>query len=107
MWARIVVMVFVAVVFFITPQQLAAAEGMFEFKHHHRIVNVLTESIGKEVSIRLESGGVFEGIIKTVGDHLVHISGIASRELSFDAYVRIDKIISVVITKKRLERSVR
>ncbi|TRZ50215.1 hypothetical protein D4S03_07140 [bacterium] len=101
------IMVFVAVIFFITPLKLSAAEGKFELQQPHVIKEVLIEFTGKEVSVRLESGGVFEGIITKVGDYLVHISGIASREFSFDAYIRIDKINSVVITKRRLERTVR
>jgi hypothetical protein len=101
------VIVIFAVIFFMTPSQLPAAEGKFEFQHHHRIDNVLAESMGKEVSIRLESGGVFEDIITKVGDHLVHISGISSKEFGFDAYIRIDKINAVALKKRILERVVR
>lgn len=60
------------------------------------ITNILTDAIGKRVSVRLDSREELEGTVTTVGDHLVHISKLAQRDY-FDAFVSIDRISAVIV----------
>lgn len=60
------------------------------------IRNILTDAIGKRVSVRLDSRDELEGTVTTVGDHLVHISKLAQRDY-FDAFVSIDRISAVIV----------
>jgi hypothetical protein len=60
------------------------------------IRNILTDAIGKRVSVRLDSREELEGTVTTVGDHLVHISKLAQRDY-FDAFVSIDRISALIV----------
>ena len=94
-----IIMGFVVVIFLIIFQGLVTAQGKIELRQSYGIKEVLNEYTGKRVSVTLNSGAVFAGILTKVGDHLIHISRLRGKEY-FDAMIRIDKISSVVIRAK-------
>lgn len=57
--------------------------------------DILKENTGKRVYLRMDSGEEVLGIVAKVGDHLVHISGLAGRDF-YDAAIRIDRINAVI-----------
>ena len=61
------------------------------------IRSMLTESVGKRVSVRLDSREELEGTVTTVGDQLVLISKLAGRDY-FDAFVSIERISAVIVS---------
>lgn len=71
----------------------AAAE---EFKPGATIRNILTDSMGKRVGVRLDSREELEGTVTSVGEHLVLISKLSGRDY-FDAYVSIERITAVIV----------
>jgi len=51
---------------------------------------------GKDVYINLRSGKTYQGFLKSVGDHLIHIEKIAGRDF-FDALIRIEDISAIEV----------
>jgi urease accessory protein UreF len=73
---------------------VSAEESKLELKAGATMKDVLTESTGKRVALRLGSGEEIEGTVTMVGTSLVHISRLAGKEF-FDAVVSIDKVSAV------------
>jgi len=90
------VMVFILLLCFALSQNLFAQEAKFELKKDYGIKEILTGYVGKRVALRLDAGEELEGIVSSVGDHLVHISKLSKRDF-YDALVRIERINAVVI----------
>ena len=74
---------------------LPAEEQKFELKPSATVKEVLQESLGKRVIVRVESGETLEGTVMKVGDTLVHLAKLSGRDF-YDAVVRIDRISAVV-----------
>jgi len=91
-----IVAVFIVVLCFSLSQNLFAQEGKFELNKGYGIKEILTGYVGKRVAIRLDGGEEIEGIVSSVGDHLVHISKLSKRDF-YDAVVQIDKINALII----------
>ena len=91
-----IVAVFIVVLCFSLSQNLFAQEGKFELNKDYGIKEILTGYVGKRVAIRLDGGEEIEGIVSSVGDHLVHISKLSKRDF-YDAVVQIDKINALII----------
>jgi len=51
---------------------------------------------GKDVYINMRSGKTYQGFVKSVGDHLIHIEKIAGKEY-FDALIRIEDISAIEV----------
>lgn len=47
--------------------------------------------VGKDVLIHLRSGKTFQGYVKSVGDHFVHLEKLSGRDF-YDALIRIEDI---------------
>jgi len=92
----IILTVFVLVLCFGFFESLFAQEMKIELSKDYGIKEVLTGYTGKRVAIRLDAGEELEGIVTSVGDHLVHISKLSKRDF-YDAVIRIDKIDAVII----------
>jgi hypothetical protein len=88
------VLLAVACMSFTTPI-LSAEEAKYELKTAAAVKDVLQESLGKRVIVRLESGENLEGTVMKVGDTVVHLAKLSGREF-YDAVVRIDRISAVV-----------
>ena len=75
---------------------LSAQEKNYEMKSAAATVkDVLSENIGKRVTVRMDAGDSLEGTVNKVGDSLVHISKITGKDY-YDAAVRIDQINAVI-----------
>ena len=92
---KIFVSVLAVLVYSFVFTNLFAEEKKYELNTASGIREILKEHIGKTVSIKSDSGREFEGVVVTVGDHLVHISRLSEKNF-YDAVIRIDKIHAVI-----------
>ena len=74
----------------------SAEEAKIDLKQTAGIKDILTDNIGKRVSLRIDAGEILEGTVTSVGDSLVHIAKLSGKDF-YDAVVRIDKINAVII----------
>ena len=73
-----------------------AEEQKYEIQNSDTVKIVLERHAGKEVIVRLNSGGEIQGVVTKVGDNIVHISKISTMSY-YDAVVRIDSIAAVLM----------
>ena len=83
----------------IASQSIVAAQDKIELRQDIGIKEALIQFTGKRVSVTLDSGTAYEGILTKVGDHLVHISRLTGKEY-FDVLIRIEKISGLVVRTK-------
>ena len=94
--------------FFVAPvvsdakQTIVAVEGA-NFNVGVSMGKNLKSFVGKRVSLTLVSGKNFDGIVKQVGKHLVHLEKISGKEY-FDALIRIDNISAIDARFRRTQR---
>lgn len=94
---RIVLAVMLTVGLMVMSAPITSAEEVkYDVKPTTTMKALLTDSIGKRVALRLESGEEIEGTVSVVGEHLVQISKLSKRDF-FDAFVGIDRISAVII----------
>ena len=94
---RIVPAVMLMLGLMVMSASIASAEEVkYELKPATTMKALLTDSIGKRVVLRLESGEEMEGTVTMVGERLVHISKLSKRDF-FDAFVSIDRISAVIV----------
>jgi len=58
---------------------------------------------GKRVYVTLNSGKTFTGLVKKVGEHLIHIEKLVGKEY-FDALIRIQDISAIDTMFRKLQR---
>lgn len=58
---------------------------------------------GKRIYVTLNSGKTFAGLVKEVGEHLVHIEKLVGKEY-FDALIRIEDIGAIDTMFRKLQR---
>ncbi len=63
----------------------------------------LKSFVGKKVSVILNSGKTFTGLVKEVGPHLVHLEQLENREF-FDALIRMESIAAIEAMFRKLKR---
>ena len=59
--------------------------------------------VGKKVNVSLGSGQTLAGMVKAVGNHLLHLEKIESKEY-FDALIRIDNIVAIDVRFREVQR---
>jgi hypothetical protein len=94
----------VAAVVFLSPGLLVSTAGAQaksataiegdKFDVQNSLGDNLKFFIGKDVYVHLRSGKTFQGYVKSVGDHFVHLEKLAGREF-FDVLVRIEDISAI------------
>ena len=67
------------------------------------IADNLKTFIGKKVYITLDSGKVFAGTVKSIGDHLVHLEKLDGKDY-FDALIRIKNISAIDSRFRKIQR---
>jgi len=92
------IILFVAVGMMASPN-LSAEEKKFVIHTADTNKSVLERQMGRVVTVKLQSGDYLEGTLTKVGDHLIHLSGASGAEF-YDAVIRIDGIIAVIIKVK-------
>jgi len=95
--AVLAVFLFVAI-FMIFPataqtRSLVVVQGA-QFDVSSSIKDNLKIYAGKDVLIHLRSGKTFQGYVKTIGDHFVHVEKISGRDL-YDALIRMEDISAI------------
>ena len=74
-------------------RKAVAVEGAM-FETTHSIRDNLKVYSGKEVVIHLRSGKTFQGYVKALGEHLVHLEKLSGRDF-YDALIRIEDITAI------------
>ena len=92
--ALVVVVVVIAVG--LVPSAAWAQDAKLEIKSGDTVKSVLERQVGKRVGVVLNSGPELTGVVASVGDTVVHLSGLTGRDY-FDAVISLDKIGAVVI----------
>ncbi|MFK5892803.1 MAG: hypothetical protein QM504_06250 [Pseudomonadota bacterium] len=67
------------------------------------LMDNLNALMGKKVLIILDGGKSLTGIVKSVGQHLVHIEKIERKEF-FDSLIRIEKIQAIEVQFRKYQR---
>jgi hypothetical protein len=73
-----------------------AQEAKMSIVNNDTIRTVLEKQVGKQVTLKLDSGEELGGIVRTVGDHVVHVEKISGKEF-FDAIVDLDEVAAVIL----------
>jgi preprotein translocase subunit YajC len=73
-----------------------ADEQKYEMQNSDTVRSSLATHVGKEVIVKLTSGGDIQGVVTKVGDNMVQISKISTMSY-YDAVVRIDSITAVLM----------
>ena len=83
-------------------QELVPVEGA-NYNVSDSMSNNLRLLRGKKVNVTLDSGNTMSGVVKDVGDKLVHIEKLDGKEY-FDGLVRIDSIDAIDIQFRTYKR---
>jgi len=70
-----------------------------EILNNDSIESVLTDHMGKRVTLKLDSGQDLSGIVKQVTDELTHLSELTGMEF-YDAVIVNDEILAVIVRTK-------
>jgi len=82
--------------------KLVPIEGM-SYKVGASLEDNLKALVGKKVSVTLDSGNTLTGLVKEVGDHLVHLEKLDGKEY-YDALIRIERIDALEGRFRELQR---
>lgn len=93
-----VIMLFAAMLFIFPAaaqaRSVTAVEGA-KFDTGSSLKDNLKIYVGKDAVIHLRSGKSFQGYIKAVGDHLIHVEKLAGGRDYYDALIRIEDITAI------------
>jgi hypothetical protein len=81
---------------------LVAVEGV-SYNVDASLADNLTALIGKRVYVTLASGKTLTGFVKAVGNHLLHLEKLASKDY-FDALIRIERISAIDTRFREVKR---
>jgi hypothetical protein len=73
-----------------------AEEAKMSIVNEDTIRTVLAKQVGKQVTLKLDSGEELGGVVRTVGEHVVHVERISGKEF-FDAVVDLDEVAAVIL----------
>ena len=62
----------------------------------------LKTCIGKDVVVHMRSGKSFQGYVKAIGDHLIHLEKLSGRDF-YDALIRIEDINALEIKFREMK----
>ena len=89
-------------VFSAAKSNIVAIEGVA-----YSVSSTLAENLkalrGKKVSVIVDSGATITGIVKEIGDHLIHLEKLDNKDF-FDALVRIDEIKAIETRFREIKR---
>jgi hypothetical protein len=60
------------------------------------IRSVLSKYAGKRVTVKLDCGEELSGVVRSVGDNVVHLEELGGKEF-YDAVVDLDEIAAVIV----------
>lgn len=73
-----------------------AEEAKMSIVNEDTIRTVLAKQMGKQVTLKLDSGEELGGVVRTVGEHVVYLEKISGKEF-FDAVVDLDEVAAVIL----------
>jgi small nuclear ribonucleoprotein (snRNP)-like protein len=76
-------------------------EGV-KFEVQNALGDNLKLFVGKDVHVHLRSGKTFQGYVKSVGDHFVHLEKLAGRDF-YDVLIRIEDISAIEVKFRDLK----
>ncbi len=82
--------------------KLVAVEGA-SYNINASLADNLKTFTGKKINLTLKSGKSLAGLVKGVGDHLVHLEKLRGKEY-FDALIRIEDISAIDSRFRKLQR---
>ena len=82
--------------------KVIAVEGT-SYNVSSSLADNLKSLLGKKVSVTLISGKTFTGLIKEVGNHLIHMEKLEGKEY-FDALLRIENISAIDTRFRKIQR---
>jgi small nuclear ribonucleoprotein (snRNP)-like protein len=86
----------------VAKPKVVAIKGM-SYNVNSTMADNLRSLIGKKVYVTLDSGKSFTGLIKEVGNHLIHLENLDSKDY-FDALLRIEDIGAIDGKFRKLQR---
>ena len=100
--------ILVVTVLFIFPkeavatQKVVAIEGM-SYNVNTSMTDNLKSFVGKKVSLTTAVGKTFSGVVKEVGNHLIHLEKIEGKEF-YDALILIENISTIEAMFRNYQR---
>ncbi|MFO7560022.1 MAG: hypothetical protein R6X10_14400 [Desulfobacterales bacterium] len=82
--------------------KVAAIEGM-SYNVNLSFADNLKSLTGKRVYVTLDSGKTLSGMVKAVGNHLIHLEKLDGKEY-FDALIRMDNISAIDVRFRDYQR---
>ena len=82
--------------------KVVAIEGM-SYNVNSSMADNLKSLIGKKVYVTLDSGKTFAGFVKEVGNHLIHLEKLDSKDY-FNALILIENISAIDAKFRNLQR---
>ncbi|MCK5405457.1 MAG: hypothetical protein KAI75_09485 [Desulfobulbaceae bacterium] len=74
-------------------QQVVPVEGV-GYNVNASMADNLKSLVGKKVYVTIDSGKVISGIVKEIGNHLLHLEKLDGKDY-FDALIRLEEIIAI------------
>jgi hypothetical protein len=95
-------------VFLILPAEVEAGAKAVPIEGiSYNVAMSLTDNlktfVGKRVTVTLASGSTFTGLVKEVGDHLVHLEKLDGKDF-FDALIRLENITAIEARFREFQR---
>lgn len=81
---------------------VVAVEGI-KYNINSSMTDNLRTLISKKVCVTLDSGKTFAGVVKEVGNHLIHLEKLDGKEY-FDALIRIENISGIDTMFRKIQR---
>jgi small nuclear ribonucleoprotein (snRNP)-like protein len=82
--------------------KVVAIEGI-SYNVNSSMADNLKSLIGKKVYVTLDSGKTFAGVVKEVGNHLMHLEKLDGKDY-FDALLRIENISAIDTRFRNIQR---
>ena len=82
--------------------KVVAIEGI-SYNVNSSLADNLKSLVGKKVYVTLDSGKTFTGFVKEVGNHLMHLEKLDSKDY-FDALLRIENISAIDTRFRNIQR---
>ena len=82
--------------------KVVPVEGM-HFTINASMMDNLNALAGKKVLVTLDGGKTLAGIVKSVGQHLLHLEKIERKEF-FDSLIRLDNIQAIEVQFRKYQR---
>ena len=76
------------------------AQDRIDLQSDTTILNILHDSAGKTVELRLDSGDKIGGKVEELTENVIHLSHLTGAE-SFDAFIDVEDIVAVVIRTRK------